>query len=161
MKMLHDVILLESTKDKNLKDINIYFANKIVQSPALGLLFNTYAELLRNNLGTQGFYWEQLSSCHAVYAQDAHHKVLSGLSFVITEDKVSMLVTAFSLPEERGTGISKLCFPYYLQKSKELGAKRTMSLVSVQNKDVIKIKDNQPTSYSGPKASIMVYGKKF
>lgn len=147
--------------DKTGAEVSVYFADRVTQSPALGLLFKTNAYLLDANLGPSMYYWDELDSCQVVWAEDDNENVLSGIVFNFFKPwSASALLTAFSDPAARYRGISKICFSYYLEKSIESGAVRTMSITSINNTDVIKSKDGEPVSYSGPRPTFIIFTEK-
>lgn len=147
--------------DKTGQEVSVYFSNQVTQSPALGLLFSTHSYLLDANLSPSLFYWDKLDSCWVIWAEDDNQRVLSGIVFNFFEDWcASNLLTAFSDPAARYRGISKICFAYYLDKSKELGAVRTLSTTAINNTDVIKSRDGQPVSYSGSKPTFIIFTEK-
>jgi hypothetical protein len=155
------ISLLGTHADKAGNNIHVFFSNNIPSTPACSLLFRTYRELLENNLGTQRFYWEEFSKCYIIWGEDDDKNVLSGLVFGLIDGwKASCVYTAFSEPTARNRGISKICFPYYLEKSKEIGAIRTMSCVSVNNQDVIKNSNGKLVSYSGPPPTMIIFTTK-
>jgi hypothetical protein len=144
--------------DKTGAEVLVYFSDRVTQSPALGLLFKTNSYLLDSNLSPSVYYWDKLDSCQVVWAEDDKENVLSGIVFnFFAPWSASALLTAFSDPATRYRGISKICFSYYLEKSIESGATRTLSMTSVNNTDVIKSKDGEPVSYSGPRPTFIVF----
>ena len=154
-------IFLSSEVDKTNQLVKIYYCNDVTQCLSFGLMFEIYGVMLEQNLVFQAFEWKDLKNYHVVFATDTDGKILSGHTFRITNQRLSILTFAFSVPESRDRGISKICFKYYLKKSKELQAIRTYSVVSKYNENVIKEQDNKKVSYSGPEAERAIYLVKF
>lgn len=154
-------ILLATEVDKTNQPITIYYCSDVSKSLSFSLMFEVYAQMLEQNLVFQAFEWKDLKNYHVIFATDRHHKVLSGLTFRISKQRVSILTFAFSISESRNRGISKICFKYYLQKSIELNAIRTYSVVSKHNQNVVKEQEDKKFSYSGPEAERSIYLLKF
>lgn len=154
-------IFLSTKIDKTNQPIKIYYCDDVTQSLSFGLMFEVYSTMLEQNLVFQAFEWKDLKKYHVVFATDIGGKILSGLTFRITNARLSILTFAFSVPESRNRGISKICFKYYLEKSIELKATRTLSVVSKHNQNVVKEQDDKKVSYSGPEAERTIYLKKF
>jgi hypothetical protein len=143
-------------------EIMVYYSDKVTQSPALGLMFRTNAHLLSSNLIPAHIYWDDIENYKVVWAEDTQQNVLGGIAFrFFNETGESFLVTAFTDPSVRLRGISsKICFPYYIKKSKELGAVRTGAMTSINNSDIIKIKGGDLVSYQGRKPTYIVFVEK-
>ena len=72
---------LGSHLDKTGEEIFVYFSDKVTQSPAMSLLFTTYADLLDKNLARQKFYWDRINNAVIVWAENKNKRVLSGIIF--------------------------------------------------------------------------------
>ena len=160
MTLFKDQFVSTNT-DKTNQEVQIFYCSDVTQSACLSLMFEIYSNMLDQSLVFQSFEWKDLKHFHAVFAKDLNGQILSGITFKINAARISVLTFAFSTPESRNRGISKICFKQYLAKSIELQATRTLSVVSKHNQDVIKNQENKKVSYSGPEAARGIYLVKF
>jgi hypothetical protein len=148
--------------DKTGNEVYVWFSNNTTQSPVLSLLFRTYSNLLDTNLSLQKFYWNRLPGSCVVWAEDKNKNILSGIVFDFDKAwRAGYLLTTFTDPLHMDKGINKICFHYYLEKSKENGMVRTLGLAFKDNYHVVK-KDpnNKDVSWGGGKPQYIVFTDK-
>lgn len=152
---------LGSHLDKTGEEIFVYFSDKVTQSPAMSLLFTTYADLLDKNLARQKFYWDRINNAVIVWAENKNKRVLSGIIFDFEKLwKAGYLLTTFTDPDYRDRGINKICFNYYISKTKQYGMVRTLGLASIGNDFVIKNKENKEVSWGGGDPTFIIFTAK-
>ncbi len=150
---------LDSLYDKTGEEMFIYFSDKTTHSPAMSLLFKSYADLLDRNLARKKFYWERLDNSVVVWAETKDKRVVSGIVFDFEQYwRAGYLLTTFTDPEYRDRGINKLCFKHYLNKTKEYGMVRTLGLAAIDNSYVIKEKnEKEKVSWGGGEPTYIVF----
>lgn len=144
--------------DKTGDEIRVYFSDHTPSSPAMSLLFKTYADLLDKNLARQKFYWDRFNNSVVVWAENKKNEVVSGIVFDFEKLwKAGYLLTTFTHPDYRNKGINKICFKYYISKSKEYGMVRTLGLATIGNDFVIKNKGDDEVSWGGGHPTFILF----
>ena len=123
--------LLETTQDKNGKEIQIY-SGVVAFSPAFSSLLKAYAELLDNKLAPAHFDFS--NEDFMLWVQYTDGTVLGGMCFEVDADWNAIgLKMGWTEKEYRSMGINTLCHKWLEQEARDRNLKRIISMVHVKN----------------------------
>jgi GNAT superfamily N-acetyltransferase len=123
--------LLETTQDKNGKEIQVY-SGVVSASPAFSSLLRSYADLVDRKLALLHFDFD--SEDFMLWVQYTDGTILGGMCFNIDSEWSAIeLKMGWTEKEYRSTGINTLCHKWLEVEAKDRNLNRIISMVHVKN----------------------------
>jgi GNAT superfamily N-acetyltransferase len=123
--------LLETTVDKNGKEINVY-SGVVAFSPAFSSLLRAYADLVDSKLAPVHFDFD--NEDFMLWVQYTDGTILGGMCFGIDDDwNAISLKMGWTEKEFRSMGINTLCHKWLEEEARQRNLHRIISMVHVKN----------------------------
>jgi GNAT superfamily N-acetyltransferase len=123
--------LLETTVDKNGKEINVY-SGVVAFSPAFSSLLRAYADLVDSKLAPVHFDFD--NEDFMLWVQYTDGTILGGMCFGIDDDwNAISLKMGWTEKEFRSMGINTLCHKWLEEEARQRNLYRIISMVHVKN----------------------------
>jgi GNAT superfamily N-acetyltransferase len=123
--------LLETTVDKNGKEIHVY-SGVVAFSPAFSSLLRAYADLVDSKLAPVHF--DFANEDFMLWVQYTDGTILGGMCFGIDDDWSAIsLKMGWTEKEYRSMGINTLCHKWLEVEAKDRNLNRIISMVHVKN----------------------------